>query len=74
MKFEVDIPTDAKWLAQNADGAWYAYKGVFPPLYIEEDGAWVGNETFNKSNLYEPIAIGPKPDDASQELYEVVWS
>ena len=73
MKFEIEIPKGAKWVAQDADGAWYAYKGRFEPVYSDPDGAWVGDELSVERRRYEPIAIGPKPNDASQELYEVVW-
>ena len=72
MKFEIKIPEDAKWLAQDADGSWWAYTAE--PEYDEETKQWDPNLRHAcPSNSITPLAMGPKPADASQELYKIIW-
>lgn len=70
MKFdgvEYEIPEWARWLAQDANGAWY----VFENKPYRAKSAWFRRR---RRGRYGYIYITPHlPDDWTQELYRLVW-
>ncbi len=65
MMFEVQLSDWARYVAQDADGAWYEY--AHKPVRGGNYGVWC----MKTSGYYSYLCSGPPPADASQELYEV---
>ena len=66
MKFDIEIPEWANWIAQDGDGQWNAFDikpiAMGGPIY----GLWYGEK-------FKIIALCLEPEDWTQELYQVVW-
>ena len=63
MEIELDIPDEASWLAQDKDGAWYAYE--YEPY--RELNLWKSDDQ------YWHVGSSASPTNWEDELYELVW-
>jgi hypothetical protein len=67
MKFDIEIPTWAKWLAQDKDGKWYCYEGE--PEKVFSTHQW-GNISETR---FDYVCAGQKPTNWQSQLYELYW-
>ena len=68
MKFDIDIPKEANWMAQDEDGSWWVYKNK--PFYAEPYKQW----DIDDGSFTERLVSGTVPKNAKYELYKLYWS
>ena len=63
MKFDIEVPEWANWIAQDENGEWFAHTEKPRTGY----SIWLSNR--NKTM----IALSKPNDNWKEELYEVYW-
>ena len=68
MLFDIDLPEWANWIAQDANGEWWAYS--YEPATATV--TW-GIDTTDERNMHNSLCKCTPPEDFTLELYEVTW-
>jgi len=74
MIFDVEVPKEARWIAQDSDGTWmwYTHEPIAFHCHYASGGEWGMVDSYGKvSANYGSLCVGPSPKDWTQELYEL---